>query len=356
MTTVAHIVKDATRNPANIEQLREQVIGLTNDPQEQRQLAQIVNDYFSTPNDKLFRITHNGASADCWANTVEFSLLKDNRELLAHRFSQLIKEGHITKSDFFHDPMPDGEKQVDGQHLGPRKGLSLAWDLGCQRKFNAPYAANDFQIEKFESWVRGEQTSVVFRGRGILDDKTHVAHNGTATIDNLFSENSMMGQAQAVGMRFSIRWPAAHDSAGSKELQVMYHMVEVVHVGKDSSGRTGVFFYQPLNILGTSECGPDRTRVSGNLEFMPLENFKDAVRCAFVPSHILEEVGGERIVDPAYYRGTSTQAERKEREESYVEGQRPDVYQAAAVEFFRERSKRFFDDLAEISKQTKTIS
>jgi hypothetical protein len=337
-----------TNKSDSIAQLREDLYALSPDPAVRQQLLMMVDTYFNTPKNKLFQVTHNGGGADCWANTAEFDLLKNNPQLLARKFSELIKNGSVNVSDFFTDPKPDGMKQIDGKSLGQRTGLSLAWDIGCQKMFNAPFGANDFQIERFETWIRGEQTSVVFNGKGLTDPATNVASNGSTTIDKVF-ENSTNVKQSVSGLRFSLEWPGAHGAPSSNSN--MYHMVVTDHVGMDDKGRLGVFFYQPLNILSAEQCGPERTKVSGNLEFMPLEEFKSAVRAAWIPEHVLASLGGNRVVDPAYFTNLS-QLNMAQTEKEYIDGQRPNVYPMMTADLWRERSQKYYEELSEIQKRT----
>jgi hypothetical protein len=344
--TLAH---PKTAQTDYISALRQDIASLSNDPAMQKQLLTMVDNYFNTPKNQIFRVTHNGGGADCWANTAEFDLLQNDPQLLAKRFSALIQSGTLTVADFFNDPKPDGTKQIDGKRLGQRSGLSLAWDIGCQRMFNASFGANDFQIEKFESWIRGEQTSVVFNGKGLIDPHTNVAHNGNSTLDKLL-DSGQSSRESISGIRFSLQWTGAHDVQDGAVS--MYHMVVVDHIGSDEKGRRGVFFYQPLNILDVTSCGPARTKVSGNLEFMPIEEFKSVVRATWIPERVLQRIGGTRIVDPAYFSGVS-QANIATTEKDYVDGQRPDIYSTLTTDSLRERSQKFFEELSQIQKASR---
>lgn len=310
-------------------------------PEEKENILSEFKKYLSMNNKDAYLVTHNGGSADCWANAAEHDLLQNNRNLLAKKLTELIKDGFIKTEDFKNtDPIPDGTETIVGKKLGERKGVSLVFDLAVERKFNAPFGANDFQVEDFERWIRGQDVSIVYNGKS-LDNK-----NGKSSIDKVLESKN--GQ-YASGVRFSLAWDAQNNS------QHMYHVVTVDRIEKDANGIARVYFYQALNLV--HKGGPNRTLDNSdrNFESMSLEEFKKAVRVGWIPSDTMRILNIDRTVDPAYFTSDASLATTNAQIEQTWRMGGNDIYIMATAELLRD-TEEFINKLKKIEKESSVNS
>jgi hypothetical protein len=278
----------------------------------------MVRDYFAHNAKSAYEITHNADSADCWINARERDLLAHDKDKLARALESLIKDGFLSKDMLAQaDPYADGAQAVAGKTLGARSGLSLAFDLAVGKKFNATFSANDFQVEAFESWIRGSQTVAVFNGFSEFDK-----HNGSPSVQKLLSD-----PRAASGVSCSLRWL---DTADSKHT---YHVVSIDKIARDEHGDMRVYFYQSVSIPGIA--GPDRKwEGQGGLESMTVKEFEERLRVMWVPDSTAQALSIHRVVDPAYFRA-QPHAARAETEAQYRDGNNHDVYDVLSLSMLR---------------------
>jgi hypothetical protein len=237
--------------------------------------AAMVSEYLNAKDIKsILEYSNNSGGSECWVNTAEYEMLKTDsgRVKLAKFISNLAKEGYLTKDLFSSpDPKPDYENG-----LPQRKGMALALDLASVKKYGVLKGADDATVKRFEKDLTGEDTIVVFNGKGEngLNGSTYV--------------NALVDSGLAEGLRFSVKWA----SIGS---QHMYHMLTVQEI---KSGR--VYYYQPN--VSKDIIGPDGRQYHGNgIESISVDEFKKIVCATYVPESVRQQCKIiKEVEDPSY--------------------------------------------------------